>query len=398
MTLLSDLALLAFACLRALWDVLIGRERRCYDYSLFIRAPRELVWSIASAHKVTFEGPVPIKIDCSPAPWDRTLISGTVAIGDKRIPVAMREISVRPGEAKVVQLLETESGASIVMGRDHFVTYVLADAPEGTLFSVRHELTPDRFSSRALVPLAIVQNARRLKVHCERLAGVAPRPNAPVWDALMTGLITFASFVVLFGQQSAMLLILLILIHEAGHAMAMRSVGQPVQGIYFIPFFGGVAVAGAPHASEAERGFVALMGPGASVLTTMLFLVVWHATESELFAELALLSALINGLNLAPVLPLDGGHVSDALMSRWDPEVTRMVGFLCLIGGMGAAVYFELHILNALLAIHMLPMLFGGGAQRTLGPISAREQIWLGAGYAGTLAFYAAAIAILIAV
>ncbi len=98
--------------------------------------------------------------------------------------------------------------------------------------------------------------------------------------------LTYASFLYLFGWQSAAILLVLIFIHEAGHALAMRMVGQPVQGIYFIPFFGGVAIAGAPHASQAERGFVALMGPGFSLITTAAFYLLWlRATAIRLLGR-----------------------------------------------------------------------------------------------------------------
>ncbi len=145
---------------------------------------------------------------------------------------------------------------------------------------------------------------------------------------------------------------MLIFIHEAGHALAMRMVGQPVQGIYFIPFFGGVAVAGAPHASPAERGFVALMGPGFSLITTAAFYLLWLQSGGDpSWAELALASAIVNGLNLAPVLPLDGGQIVDAILSRADPEVTAFLTFGALVAGVGASIYFEWHILTALLLL-----------------------------------------------
>ncbi len=105
-----------------------------------------------------------------------------------------------------------------------------------------------------------------------------------------------------------------------------------------------------PHASEAERGFVALMGPGLSLLTTGAFVLLWQGTGTPLFAELALVSAVLNGINLAPVLPLDGGQIVDAILSRADPEIVAIVNFVCLLAGVGAALYLEWSCLDGTLA------------------------------------------------
>ncbi len=170
----------------------------------------------------------------------------------------------------------------------------------------------------------------------------------------------------------------------------MRMVGQPVQGIYFIPFFGGVAVAGAPHASQAERGFVALMGPGFSLITTAAFYLLWLESGGDpLWAELALASAILNGLNLAPVLPLDGGQIVDAILSRADPEVTAFLNFRRPARGRwGVSIYFEWHILTALLLLQAAFTVMGSRSQRPANRISAIGQAWLTAAYLATAAFY----------
>lgn len=394
---LSDALLLLRSLAGALWDILTGRSYRRYERSTLIRAPKDLVWKTASANKLRFEGPVPIEIDCAPDPDDPKLVTGAYIIGKQRLPVALREISERPGEAKIVQLLEEGCAPNVVFGKDHYVGFSVAEAPLGTLLNVTHELTHGRFAGRLLVPLGVAQNSRRLKQHCEKLAGIEPPARSGVQDAIMTGLITFASFLVLYGAESAALLILIILIHEAGHAVAMRIVGQPVQGIYFIPFFGGVAVAAAPHASEAERGFVALMGPGLSLISTALFFLLWQNTGNETLAQLALLSAIINGINLVPVLPLDGGHVTDALMSRWDAEFARGVSFVCLATGLAASIAMGWHIMTLFLALNVPVVMSGSGLRRSQGAIGRREQLLLAVGYLGALVFYAAITAQLLA-
>jgi Zn-dependent protease len=390
MSFVTYTALIAGCLLRAVLDALLGRRRKTYEASIIIDAPRDIVWKTTTAHDVKFDGLVPVEIKVTPRPDDASLVEGTVTMGQTAMPIAYREISSKPDEAGLIEILPSGTDPRIVAGRDYYVAYTLTDEAPGTRLSVRHELTHTSFFGRIAVPVGVFQNARRLKAHCEKLAGKPPQPAASrVSAALVTGALTYASFLYLFGWQSAAVLLALIFIHEAGHALAMRMVGQPVQGIYFIPFLGGVAVAGAPHASQAERGFVALMGPGFSLVTTAAFYLLWLESGGDpLWAELALASAILNGLNLAPVLPLDGGQIVDAILSRADPEVTGFLTFGALLAGVGASVYFEWHILTALLLLQAVFATRGSRSQRPANPISASGQAWLTAAYLATAAFY----------
>lgn len=391
MSFVAYVPLIIGSLLRAIVDAALGRRRKTYEASVVIDAPRDVVWDTTIAHDVRFEGFVPVEIKVAPRPDDVSLVEGTVTMGETIMPIAYREISAKPGEAGLIEILPSGTDPRIVAGQDYYVAYTLTDEASGTRLSVRHELTHTSFLGRIAVPVGAFQNVRRMKAHCEKLAGKPPPPAAnPFNAALVTGALTYASFLYLFGWQSAAILLVLVFIHEAGHALAMRMVGQPVQGIYFIPFFGGVAVAGAPHASQAERGFVALMGPGFSLVTTAVFYLLWLESggEDPLLAELALASAILNGLNLAPVLPLDGGQVVDAILSRADPEVTAFLTFGALLAGVGASIYFEWHILTALLLLQAPFAVMRSRTRRPANPISGTSQAWLTAAYIGTAAFY----------
>jgi Zn-dependent protease len=372
-----------------LLDTLLGISRKRYETRVFIKAPRDTVWSTMTAKSIKFEGLVPVELSVERRDGVPPFLSGIIRVGETERPIAYVEELDEPGSAGVMKILPEHTDPAIIAGDDHLIAYSLAPAAGGTTVYLSHELTLKRFRSRILVPLGARQNARRIKSHCEKLAGTGCAPDGSrVRDALTTGLLTYVSFLYLLGWQSAAVLLALIVIHEAGHALAMRSVGQPVRGIYFIPFFGGVAVAAAPHASEAERGFVALMGPGLSLLSTAAFVLLWQGTGEALFAELALVSAILNGLNLAPVLPLDGGQIVDAILSRADPEIARIVNFTCLLGGLGMSLYMEWHILTGLLLLTAPFLVLGSRKPRRAEPISTAGQAWLTAGYLTSIAFY----------
>lgn len=394
MALIADLFCTFAALARGIVDALLGRNRKRYVTSTDINASPEVVWTAASAREIVFDGPPPIEVKTAQRPGTTDIYDGTLSVGDRVVPMAYREIEMRPCEGILIEILQDGSAPSVALGRDYFVACTFQETQQGTRMTTVHELTHNGFLGRILVPVGARQSGRRLRDYCERVAGTASkRPRSKLVAALMTGALTYASFIYLFDWKFAAILLALLIIHEAGHALAMRWVGLPVQGIYFIPFFGGVAVSAAPHRSEAERGFVALMGPGFSLLTTGAFVIGASVTGDPLFEHLALVSAILNGLNLAPVLPLDGGHVTDAALSRSDPEFAAIVNMLTLIAGVGVSVYLEWHVMTVLLLLSAPMLLRSQKGKRRAEPISEAGRNWLVAGYVATVAFYVAVVA-----
>ncbi|HYD14885.1 MAG TPA: site-2 protease family protein [Hyphomicrobium sp.] len=390
MTLIADLLVALYALVRGIFDTMLGVRRKRYVSTIDVKAPLNTVWEATSAHDIVFEGPPRIEVATTLRPGTSDTYDGTVSVGEQVIPMAYREVEMRPRQALLIEILRDGSAPSVAPGRDYYVACTFEENDGVTRMTTVHELTHEGFLGRISVPLGARHNSRRLRDHCEALAGAAAAPSSKLGAAVMTGALTYASFTYLFDWHFAAVLLALLIIHEAGHALAMRWVGLPVQGIYFIPFFGGVAVSAALHRSEAERGFVALMGPGFSLLTTGAFVAAAFATGDPLFEQLALVSAILNGLNLAPVLPLDGGQVTDAALSSSDPEMVGIINMLALIVGVGVSVYLEWYMLTALLLLSAPMLLRGRGNKRRAEPISPASRNWLVAGYLATVAFYVA--------
>lgn len=392
MTTLADLFWSLVFLVRAIVDALLGRRRRRYISSTAIRAPRDVVWNALTATSIRFDGLVPVEIAVASESGTDGIHTGTIRVGDEVMPLCYRNVARRPPEALLVEMLKEGSDPRFVPGADYYVACSLEEHEGATLMTTVHELTHETFMGRILVPLGARQNGRRIKTYCEAEVGAPPVTNR-LGAAVITGLLTYASFSYLFDGMFAAYLLLILLIHEAGHALAMRWVGLPVQGIYFVPFMGGVAVAAAPHTSEAERGFVALMGPGVSMISTAFFLLAGAMTGESAFHQLALISAVLNGINLAPVLPLDGGHVLDSALSASDPEFVAIVNILAVMVGASIALYLGWYGLLILLVLISPAMIRAGRIERDTEPITPAGRNWLAAGYLGTLAFYAAVVA-----
>ena len=120
----------------------------------------------------------------------------------------------------------------------------------------------------------------------------------------------------IFGWPFAAGFVLLILVHEMGHVLSLRSKGISASVPIFVPFVGAfVAMRDMPKNAAVEAE-MALAGPllgtaGAAVC----YLAGW-ATHEPFWYALASTGFFINLFNLAPILPLDGGRVAAAISPR----------------------------------------------------------------------------------
>src|SRR6185312_9313936 len=84
------------------------------------------------------------------------------------------------------------------------------------------------------------------------------------------------------------------------------------------------------------------------ILTTSIFALLSFQNDDPFLADLALVSAMLNGFNLLPILPLDGGRVLQALTSPIAPGVARIVQAIMLCAGIGLAAVFGDYLLMLL--------------------------------------------------
>jgi len=107
--------------------------------------------------------------------------------------------------------------------------------------------------------------------------------------------------------------VLLIFVHEMGHAVMLRRRGIKAGLPIFLPFLGAFISMKSQPASVYEEAESALAGPLAG--TAGAFVAWWagSALNSDLLVSLAFTGFLLNLFNLLPALPLDGGRVAGAL-------------------------------------------------------------------------------------
>jgi len=129
------------------------------------------------------------------------------------------------------------------------------------------------------------------------------------FKTLATMLLSIGAYAVEWGWLFAAGFVLLIFVHEMGHAVAMRHEGIPAGAPVFIPFVGAFIAMHDQPRNAAVEARVALAGPVAGSLAAWATL--WAGVELELplLRALGHTAVLINLFNLVPVSPLDGGRV-----------------------------------------------------------------------------------------
>ena len=132
------------------------------------------------------------------------------------------------------------------------------------------------------------------------------------WKTLATMLLSIGAYAVEWGWAFAAGFVLLIFVHEMGHAVALRREGIPAGAPVFIPFVGAfVAMHGQPRNAAVEAR-VAMAGPLTGSLAAWLVLGAGLVWQYSLFVALGHTAVLLNLFNLVPVPPLDGGRIAGA--------------------------------------------------------------------------------------
>jgi Zn-dependent protease len=131
-----------------------------------------------------------------------------------------------------------------------------------------------------------------------------------------TMLVSIAAYSFVFGWPFAVGFVVLILVHEMGHVIALRREGIKASAPMFIPFLGAVISAKSLGENATAEARVGLAGPVLGTVGAAACLVVWQLTGNAVWGALAFTGFFLNLFNLLPVVPLDGGRAM-AAMAPW---------------------------------------------------------------------------------
>ncbi len=126
-------------------------------------------------------------------------------------------------------------------------------------------------------------------------------------------LVSLAAYAWLFGWWFGLGFVLLLFVHEMGHAIQLRREGVKAGWPIFIPLLGAyIGMKEMPKDAGAEAR-VGLAGPVLGTIGCLVPLALYAVTGSDIFRALAFIGFFLNLFNLVPILPLDGGRAMAAV-------------------------------------------------------------------------------------
>jgi Zn-dependent protease len=176
--------------------------------------------------------------------------------------------------------------------------------------------------------------------------------------AIFILLVSLGLFVGAGAQQWSLafvaILVPVLFIHELGHYLAMRAFNYRNLRMFFIPFFG-AAVSGQHYNVPGwKKVVVSLMGPVPGIVLAAVIGGAGLVFQVPLLTKIAIITMLLNGFNLLPLLPMDGGWVFHALLFSRHYWLDTAFRLTATIGLMAAGMYLD----SKLLIYVGIPMLF----------------------------------------
>ena len=184
------------------------------------------------------------------------------------------------------------------------------------------------------------------------------------------------------GWWLAAWLFVLTLVHELGHALAARATGAKAE-IALDMLFGYASFRPTRELRWWERAGVSLAGPLSQLALSVGLLLalgvnpfdVHSADRSAMTFALWWAGPVIALYNLAPVVPLDGGHVVEAVLSRFvgGRRATRIMLYTSIVLTAGAAIYAATNPRFQRLAVFIaLPLM---SQLQMIGELRRRDQL-----------------------
>lgn len=163
-------------------------------------------------------------------------------------------------------------------------------------------------------------------------------PTAPSLTKQVLGFAAFMAILTLLFRippSWAFLCFGAVMVHEFGHAIAMRLSGIKVLGIQVLPI--GAMVIPADPIPPRRIPFVFLAGPAFGVLAAALSYAVYMISDDARFAGFATFIMAVNLFQLLPLMRLDGGVTFHVVLMSFSPHLTvlyaSMVVSMVLVTG-----------------------------------------------------------------
>lgn len=142
---------------------------------------------------------------------------------------------------------------------------------------------------------------------------IALATKAKFLTPLLSAFASVGAYALFWGWQFAVGFVVLLFVHEYGHAVELKRQGVPTGPITFLPFLGALITMKRMPKDVWHEARVAFGGPLIGSLGALVVLIAAVAFDSDLLRALAYTGFLLNLFNLIPLSPLDGGRIVSAI-------------------------------------------------------------------------------------
>lgn len=161
-------------------------------------------------------------------------------------------------------------------------------------------------------------------------------------------LVLFAmTFLFFFDSQVVFLteLIGVLVLHEMGHFLMMKRFGYQNVRMLFIPLMGAFVHGKKDVYKQRESILVILAGPLPGIALATVFLIVGKNTGQDWMLQTALISFVLNVMNLLPILPMDGGKLLNVLYFQRMELFQVLFAFLSSLALIAAGFFFDTYLI-----------------------------------------------------
>lgn len=334
----------------AIVDVALGRLRRRYEFVMVIDAPSEKVWQClwspgTLSHLLGFT----YRVD--PVSGKDHVFALSLSVYEENFVSELQVLDQREGEAVLIERKPVSSNWAEDEGSGDLHAIAIEETEFGTNLRIFSQLVFRNFWQRIVNPLAMRWLIRSIKLKCETpLTPTISLELPETISGIASASVAFVGCWYFYDITWALVLFLILAIHEFGHVLAVRWLGMPISGIYMVPFLGGTYLSKSGFRSLLDNAFCFLMGPALSLLPASILYLTFVRTGDEIFGISAALCALVNLLNFLPVIPFDGGQVARSIIGSVKKQDAVVAGWACLIIGLSISYLNGSYIFGALVA------------------------------------------------
>lgn len=161
-------------------------------------------------------------------------------------------------------------------------------------------------------------------------------------STLISMLFMIVIYAQMYGWAYGLGFVLLLFAHEMGHYIAAKKLKVNVSGPVFIPFVGAFISMKDESENASTEAAMAAGGPILGSLAALGCVLIYMATDNNLFLALAYTGFIINLFNLIPIHPLDGGRIVTAI----SPKIWLI--------GIPVLLYISINYFNPILIIFLI--------------------------------------------